>query len=252
MHCTPLPPRSSVRERVLGSCRLAAAVGTLLCSTLGAATAQVSAELCGNPFVNHFGPYDYRTAPAATKHLVEHVHFTIGVETLTKPATTMFVTIAQDIGYTLQVFPNHPRALISIQKAAERFRRDPPPGTTISVECFFDRAIRYRPDDTVVRALFAQFLGKRKRLDEARRQLRIAAQTAAENPVSTYNLGLVALELGLHDVALQQAHRALGLGFPRAELRAGLEKVGQWQEPPPPDAMPAASAPQPAASAASR
>jgi hypothetical protein len=36
---------------------------------------------CGNPFVNHYGPFDYRTATASTRKLVEDFHFTIGIET---------------------------------------------------------------------------------------------------------------------------------------------------------------------------
>lgn len=212
----------------------------------GAAGAQVSDGSCGNPFVNHFGPYDYRTAPASTKALVENVHFTPGVATLTKPATTMFVTMAQDIGYTLQVFPNHHRALLTMERASERFRRDPPPGANFTVECWYLRAIRFRPDDTVARGLYAQFLNRRKRVAEAERQLDQAVNLARDSALSLFSLGLVYVELGLHDKALPLAHRAQALGFPRMELVNALKAAGKWSEPAPAPAAPASAATAPA------
>lgn len=228
--------------------RRAAAVGALaaamLCLAAAPARAQTPESSCGNPFVNHFGPYDYRTAPAATKALVENIHFTPGVATLTKPATTMFVTMAQDIGYTLQVFPNHHRALMTMERAGDRFRRDPPPGANYTVECWYLRAIRFRPDDTVARALYAQFLGRRKRVPEAERQLDIAAETAKESALSLFSIGLVYVELGLHDKALPLAHRVQALGFPRQELINALKAAGRWREADPPaQAASAASSP---------
>ena len=210
-----------------------------------AAWAQAPESSCGNPFVNHFGPYDYRTAPASTKALVENIHFTSGVATLTKPATTMFGLMAQDIGYTLQVFPNHPRALLTMERAGDRFRRDPPPGANFTVECWYLRAVRYRPDDTVARGLYAQFLGRRKRIPEAVRQLDQAAEIAKDNALSLFSIGLVLVELGLHDKALPLAHRVQAMGYPRQELINALKAAGRWSEPPT-----AASAPASAASSA--
>jgi hypothetical protein len=228
MPSTPPQPRKS---------RLA--IAELVGSTLGmvlvlasmGAWAQAGTTGCGNPFVNHFGPFDYRTASPQTRKLVEDFHFTLGVETLTKPATTMFSRMAQDIAYTLHVFPNHPRALISMEKAAQRFRRDPPPGTEISVECWFDRALRFRPDDTVARSLYARFLMRRQQPDRARMQIEEAARRTGDNPFSVYNVGLVAFEIGHLELALQQAHKAKAMGFPRLELQAALEKAGRWVTP---------------------
>lgn len=211
-----------------------------------AALAQAPDPSCGNPFVNHFGPYDYRTAPASTKALVENIHFTAGVASLTKPATTMFSMMGQDIGYTLQVFPNHPRALLTMERAGDRFRRDPPPGANFTVECWYLRAVRFRPDDTVARGLYAQFLGRRKRIPEAARQLDQAAEIAKDNALSLFSIGLVFVELGLHEKALRLAHRVQAMGYPRPELINALKAAGRWSEPPD-----AAQAPAPAASAAS-
>lgn len=190
-----------------------------------------TANLCGNPFVNHFGPWDYRSTRKQDLEIVERIHFTPGIETMTRPGTTMMHDMAQDVAYTLGVFPNHHRALITMQRLSEKHKADPPPGTNRSVECWFDRAIRFRPDDTVVRALFAMFLNKQNRKADALNQLDVAVGHAKDNPFSHYNLGLMYLELGEHDKALAQAHRAMALGMSRTELADQLKRAGKWVEP---------------------
>jgi tetratricopeptide (TPR) repeat protein len=94
--------------------------------------------------------------------------------------------------------------------------------------------------------LYAQFLAKRQRSADAVKQLDIAVTHAGDSPLSHYNLGLVYMELGEHDKALAQAHKALAMGYERPELRAALERTGRWRAPPA-----EAAAPGPAASAAS-
>ena len=227
-------------------------VAAAACLLLGqSALGQVSETSCGNPFVNHFGPFDYRTAPAATKALVENIHFTSGVATLTKPATTMFTMMGQDIGYTLQVFPNHHRALLTMERAGDRFKRDPPPGANFTVECWYLRAVRYRPDDTVARALYAQFLGRRQRIPEAVRQLDQAAEIAKDSALSLFSIGLVFVELGLHDKALPLAHKVQAMGYLRPELINALKAAGRWSEAPEEPEAPAAPAPAASSSALS-
>ena len=206
---------------------LAAAV---LLAGAGAA-AQTGAQICGNPFVNHFGPWDYRTAKQADRDIVERVHFTLGIETMTQPKNTMRHEMAGDVSYTLGVFPNHHRALLTMQRLSVRWKSDPPPGTTLSVDCWYDRAVRFTPEDTVVRALYARFLAERDRKPEAVHQLDVAVTHAKDNPFSHYNLGLVYLELGEHEKARSRALEARELGFPRTELIDKLRAAGQWTEP---------------------
>jgi len=210
-----------------------------------AALAQTGPQLCGNPFQNHFGPFDYRASSVALRKIVEEVHFTVGIESITRPKNTQFHEMAQDVEYTLNVFPNHHRALITMQRLADRWRRDPPPGTSVTVECWFDRAVRFRPDDTVARALYAQYLSKQKRRPDAVRQLDLAIEHAKDNPLSHYNIGLVFFEMEEFDRALVQAHKAQAMGYPRPELADSLKRVNKWTEPSPAQA----SEPQPAQSA---
>jgi hypothetical protein len=226
----------------------AALIGALGLAVVVSAHAQGRPTNCGNPFVNHFGPYDFRTAPAGTRKVVEDVHFTRGIETITQPKNTMFHEMAQDVEYTLNVFPNHPRALLTMSRLAERWKRDPAPGTRLTVECWFDRAVRFRPDDTVVRALYARFLHSRKRTDEGLHQLRTASELAGDNGLSHFNIGLMFVELGAHELALTSAHRALALGFPRTELADQIKAAGKWREPAPAQAAGPATAASEAAS----
>jgi|GEM_PF-559074 len=189
------------------------------------------ANTCGDPFQNHYGPFDYRTATKENLKLVEGAHFTPGVESLTKPATTTFAGMASDVGYTLHVFPNHHRALLTMIKLGERHKTDTPPGAKFTVECYLERAVRYRPNDTVARSVFAQFLGKQNRKQEAIQQLNAAISDAGDNAISHYTIGTVFLEMREFEPALAQAHKAKAMGLQWTELEQALKTAGQWKEP---------------------
>jgi len=202
----------------------------ILAANSGMATAQTDSS-CGNPFQNHYGPFDYRTVDAQNKAVVESVHFTPGVEALIRPATTTFFTMAGDVAYTLHVFPNHHRALLTMSRAAKKFGKDPAPGARFTVNCYFERAVKFRPEDTVARALYAQYLAANARQEDAVRQLEIATSFAKDNPLSHYNIGLLYFDLGKFDKALEQAHAAIALGNTRTELPDKLRAINKWTDP---------------------
>jgi tetratricopeptide (TPR) repeat protein len=79
--------------------------------------------------------------------------------------------------------------------------------------------------------LYAQYLGKRGRPEEAARNLEAALQYAGDNPLTHYNIGLLYFDLRMYDKALVQAHTARKLGFPRADLEESLRKQGSWRDP---------------------
>jgi tetratricopeptide (TPR) repeat protein len=182
---------------------------------------------CGETH-NQYGPFDYRTAPPSQRGLVENAHFTRGVETLTKGATGPFVN---DIGYTLAVFPNHPRAIYTVERLAEKEKSDPARGTDMTVECYFARGMAFAPDDLVFRMLYVSFLSRRNRTEEARKFLDYVVQQAEDNPMTHFNAGMLYFDMKDYDMALTQAHRALALGATRTELRDRLNSVGRWREP---------------------
>jgi tetratricopeptide (TPR) repeat protein len=204
---------------------------------------------CGS-LQNHYGPFDYRTEKYKLT-IVEVAHFTPPVEALLRGSSSDYV--GDDLSYTLRTSPNHHRALVAATRFAERSKTDQPFHLQYSVQCYYERAVRFKPDDTVVRALYAQYLNRRGRTSEALAHLAIATGYAKENALSHYNLGLVYFELKAYAEALQQAHTAMSLGMAPGTLGDQLKKAGQWREPPPqpaPDAASAAAGPGSAASAA--
>lgn len=204
-----------------------------LCLALAAAAAsspraQVSAQLCGPVWgTNHFGPWDYRK-PQGNLGVVERAHFTLEVEQLIRGKTG---PIGSDLNYTLRSFPNHHRALVAATRLAKRYNKDQPNGMEWTLECYFERALRFASDDFVVRGLYAQWLVQQGRRAEAEAQLAIAVDFAKDAPAWQYAAGLIYLELGDHERALSLAHRALKLGWQGHELKDRLVAAGRWRDP---------------------
>ncbi|MDC8786156.1 hypothetical protein [Roseateles koreensis] len=225
-----------------------------------AAHAQVSEGICGPLRGGHYGPYDYRPdhhkqaagdqMPHSDKRvLVEGAHFTPRVENLVGAQSGgQMGPPGADLSYTLRAFPNNHRALVSVVRYGEKFKTENPPALQYPVECYFERAIRFAPDDVIVRIIYASYLTNKNRHDEAVAQLKISTTLAKDNPFTQYNIGLAYFDLKEYSLALEQAHRAASLGFERSELSDKLKSVGQWQDLS--DAPEAASAPAVASSSA--
>ena len=186
---------------------------------------------CAESVYSSYGPFDYRTAHPQQKHMVESAHFTPSVESLRRGSTG--ANPAGDIRYTLVVFPNHHRALISMTRLAEKEGATPLKLENLTVDCWYERAIRWRGDDPVVRMLYADFMIRHQRTSEALMQLDYVVSKSYENPFTQYNAGLLYLQAQAFDKALAQAHRAIAEGIPRTELQDGLKAAGKWRERPP-------------------
>lgn len=189
-----------------------------------AGTAQVAA--CGEFTSDHFGPFDYRTISQSNLALVERNHFNSDVEQLIKGQTS---TIGGDLSYTLRSIPNHPRALTAMAKLARKEKRSTPAGSLFSVDCWFDRAIRFAPDDPTVRLVYGIELIKDGKNGEAIEQFKIALEKSPDNANVHYNLGLAYLSLKNYDESLAHARRAYELGFPLPGLRDKLVRAGVWK-----------------------
>ncbi len=204
--------------------------------------AQVNANFCGS-LGNSFGPYDYRSdhyVPAPgdqeshqiKRGLVDGAHFTRRVELLLGAQSGGQIgPPGADLDYTLRAFPNHHRALMAVMKYGEKQKSQKPEGLRYDVECYFERAVRFQPDDAIARMLYATFLTKNNRVPEAIAQLEISTVVAKDNAFTHYNIGLVYFDMKNYGKALSQAYRAQALGFERTELRELLKGVKQWQEP---------------------
>lgn len=177
------------------------------------------------------GPFDYRNPPMNGKlRIVEQHHFTNRVATLRGGQST--ATIGTDIDFTLRYFPNHVRALAAMAKLAEQEKSDPPRGSTYSVGCWFDRAVRWASDDPQVRLFYGIWLARRGEKELARQQLKFAEDAEYLSANMTYNMGLAYFQIGDYEKALWAAHRAYQGGFNLPGLKAMLSRVGKWQDPP--------------------
>lgn len=174
-----------------------------------------------------YGPFDYRTQRDKLE-IVERFHFTPQVEALLRGQSA---SITQDLSYLMRTSPNHHRGLIAIVRLVEREKSFQPRDLQYSIDCYFDRAVRFAPDDTVVRVLFARHLAATNRKDQAKTQLDVAATHADERALTHFNIGLAYYDLGSFDKALQHAHRARSLGLTRTELEDKLRSSGNWRNP---------------------
>lgn len=206
--------------------RLKMGLAALVLGCANVAIAQQGSD-CGN-LANHYGPLDYRTTHGHAKFRVESVHFTPEVENLIRGRTSY---LAADIDYTLRAFPNHHRALLAMMNYSLKIGLDKPQGARYRVECYFDRAIRFRPDDGAAHMLYGFFLLKKGRDAEAIEQLNKAHDLSGEDANINYNLGLAYFKLKEFGRALEYAHKAYAGGFPLPGLRNLLEKADAWRDP---------------------
>lgn len=193
---------------------------------LSAAGAQ-DPTLCGPIATGGVGPYDYRTATAQQKQLVEGAHFTRDIETLKRGRTG---TVGAEIDYTLRAFPNHPRALMAMMRLGQREKTERPGGTLFPVGCYFERAVRFQPEDPTARLLRGIYLLRTGQRQGAIEELEIARERAGDDANVHYNLGLAYFDVKDYDKALEHARKAYALGFPLDGLKNKLKGAGKWQD----------------------
>jgi tetratricopeptide (TPR) repeat protein len=180
----------------------------------------------GAPLVT-IGPYDYRTERKEVA-FIEGNHFQPQVQALIGGVSG---TIGAELDFMLRHIPNHHKVLITLIRYGEKLKWVPAPGLRFSYECYFNRAIRFRPDDTSVRLIYATYLNKVSRTSEALDLLADAANAAGDNGFTQYNIGLIYLDMRQYDLARAQAHKARSLGFEKADLQDRLKAAGEWKEP---------------------
>lgn len=196
-------------------------LGVLL--TSAGAIAQNDSSTCGDLRTGS----DYRTSSRQALELVERYHFTPEVEALIRGKQSTFVGV--DLSYTLGAFPNHHRALMSMMLLGQKLKTPQPPRAEYTVECYFQRALRFRPDDTTVRMMYASFLSSQARATEASHELAQVGKVAGNNAFIYYNLGQIYFDLKDYDKALENAHKAYGYGLTLTGLRDRLTRAGHWR-----------------------
>lgn len=206
--------------------KLALGATLLLLST--AAYAFGEEEFCGG-LANPFGPYDYRKASefAHELYLVESTHFLPYIEAGIKGHSG---SIAGELDYTLRAWPNHLRALASLDRLSYRRKKDSMlEGSRWPVECYFERAVRFAPDDGGARSAYATFLYRRGQFDKALPMFREAARLSPQDPMVNYNLGLAYFSNKNYTEANRYAQVAYKLNYPLPALKNKLTEVGKWQ-----------------------
>lgn len=167
---------------------------------------------------NAFGPFDYRDPVNKQNNLqmVESFHFTPDVESLRRGHTG---TVLDDLNYTLRAFPNHHRALSAIARYVIGGGQIPIDNSIPSADCYFVRAIAFRPDDEAVHVIFANYLYKTGERAKAREQYEEALRLAPESVEINYVAGLFFVDMGDLVRAKQLAQVAYGGGYPLPGLR---------------------------------
>lgn len=193
---------------------------------LGIAQSAAANEATCGTLRNAYGPFDYRSASMRQIQLVEDYHFTPDVEMLKHGKSGL--TVGGDLNYTLRAFPNHYRALVAMMNLGLIVKKKRPPGAEWPVECYFDRAIRFRPDDGTVRTIFGVYKLSHGKPTEAIAQFEMAAKLGDDSGNLHYNAGLAYFELGDYDNAVAHAKKAADLGFGLSGLRDKLTKAGKW------------------------
>ena len=205
------------------------AVLVLAAGKAGAQQALDIDEDCGKlqGETRNIGPFDYRTVDKQTLMIVEPYHFTPQVERLERGETTV---PGGDISFVLRTFPNHHRALAAMVRLSAKEKMRKPPGSPYSVDCWFERAVRFTPDDPNVRVIYGYYLTKRGEHQGAVKELRKAIEMGKDDGNVYYNLGLALLNIKDYDGALEAAHQAYSRKFPLDGLKKRLRAEGKWKD----------------------
>jgi Tfp pilus assembly protein PilF len=154
---------------------------------------------------------------------VENHHFNANVESLKQGQTT---SLPVDIEFLLRYVPNHYRGLAAYSKWELQNPRMAL-GRPRSAECYYKRAINFRPEDPRLHFLLGTFLHKAGRLAEARVEYDRAETMGLASSELYYNRGLLELDAGDLDRARSYADRAYSLGYPFPGLRNRIQAQSQ-------------------------
>lgn len=194
-------------------------------------TGNLSPE-CGGPTIsNAYGPYDYTNPQHFAEKLpiVNGAHFSIKVESLKGGINATLA--GSDIDYTLRAFPNHHRALDAMGRYHLSYpNRIKPPNANYSADCYFKRAIVFRPKDGISRMVYGIFLVRSGKLDGAEKNYRDALELIPGSPELHHNLSLLYILTEDFEAARKHAREAYRLGFPLMGAKNKLVRLGQWLE----------------------
>ncbi len=202
----------------------------LVCGLLlfAAQVARAGEDDCGS-LRNAYGPFDYTNLDHRKNKIpiVEGAHFQPQVEALRLGGAQYQsnANLIENIDYTLRAIPNHHRALATVARYQLRGWKTEPYRTA---DCYFDRAIRFKPEDGYVHLLFATYLHRKKDLKGALVQYEIAREVMQQSDEVGYNMGLLYLDMNEPQRAKEEAIRVYSHGYPLPGLRDRLQRAKAW------------------------
>lgn len=191
--------------------------------------AAVFGDTCGEDvFANAYGPFDYTNPEHVRRRLpiVEQHHFNNNVENLVRGQTG--AAPMHDLDYVLRAFPNHHRALFAVAKLFSTQKQPPGMVDGRDAECYFARAMLFKPEDATVRMIYGIFLSRVGRTAEALQQYQEALKMTPDSAELNYNIALLYFKQKDYAAANRYAVRAYRLGYPLPGLRNQLQGVGAW------------------------
>jgi tetratricopeptide (TPR) repeat protein len=172
--------------------------------------------------------YDYRATDDRTLGVladVESNHLKEQVRSLTRGQTTK--NPMADLNFVLQRVPNHHHALMLVTRyeLGDGNRSGFPPA-----RCYFNRALRFRPQDATVHMLYGTHLFSNGDLEAAVESYNAALSIDPQYLEAHYNLGLLYVKLEHFPDARRHAAKAYELGSPWEGLKNQLMRHGEWIE----------------------
>ena len=192
---------------------------------------------------NKYGPFDYQKATPSERALVDGAHFDLEYDTYLKGELRSLrqrdalppAPPAGGFSYTLWAFPNHHRALAAMEDLGFRNKTERPRAAQFRIHCYFQRAVRFDPNDALVRAIYGYYYARRGKPKDAQAQLeKIDQLEPLSKDVYVYS-AFAYLEMKKLDQAFTAAKRAYEMGHSQPGLRDRLRKLGAWQDSPPDD-----------------
>lgn len=168
--------------------------------------------------------FDFQN-PASKQRLdiVEEYHFTPEIESLQHGLTGY---IPDELAFVLRALPNHYRALAAMGRWQIMHPKMPDnlAGRVDTADCYFKRAISFRPEDGNLYSLYAVFLHQSGKLQDADKNYEKAETLGTANAELYYNRGLLKFKIG--DIAGAQAYadKAYAMGYPLPGLRDMLAR----------------------------
>ena len=211
------------RSRAL--CAIARACVVALLPALAMSEVQAAAEC--EPFKWMRERLDFNAAKDQRRvRSIESFHFDADVESLIRGTTG---SVGSDTDFLVRYVPNHHRGLTALVRLALRDKTPQPRGVQISVECYLLRALEFKPSDVEVQKLYATYLARLGRNDEALVWFDQVEKLAPDDAVVAYNMGLLLTEKGEYERARAYAKRAYAGGLDFPGLRDKLARQGEWR-----------------------